>query len=145
MTYNQLIQEVRTILQSNAMIHSVKYATPVEWINYQNDPVLPIALFSIDGGMYERSYQNTFNVNIWLLDKSGAEGEYETEVISDMQNIGRDIVNALTLSSKPYSISLPIQWNAISERFEDFLSGVNFTATIQTTGSNTYCDFPISN
>lgn len=142
MTYNQIIKEVRTILQSNAMLHSVRYATPSEWINYESDPQLPIALFSIENGLYESAYQNLYRITFWILDKSGAEGEFETEVISDMHNIGRDIVNALSLSSNSYTITMPIQWTAISERYEDFLSGVTFTISIQTSGKNTYCDFP---
>jgi hypothetical protein len=142
MTYNQLVEEIRTILQSNAMIHSVRYATPAEWINYANDPTLPIAMYTIDNGSYDSSYQNTYNVTFWLLDKSGAEAEFETEVISDMHNVGRDIVNALTLSSRQYGVDLPIRWDAVSERYEDFLSGVTFTLTIQTNGKSTFCDFP---
>jgi hypothetical protein len=143
MTYNQLVEEVRGILQNHAMINSVRFATPVEWLNYANNPDLPVALFAIGNGSFDRSYQMTYAVRVWLLDRSGPDGEFETEVISDMTSIGRDIVNALTLSSKPYATQLPIQWNALSEKFDDFLSGITFTAIIQTTGTNTYCDSPL--
>lgn len=143
MTYNQIVKETRSILEANAMINSVRFATPTEWINHAGSPTLPVALFAIGTGAYDRSYQNTYAVRFWLLDRSGPDGEYETEVISDMVSIGRDIINALTLSSREYSITnMPIQWTALSEKFEDFLSGVAFTVLIQTTGKNTFCDTP---
>lgn len=144
MTYNQMVEEVRGILAANAMINTVKFATPLEWINFESNPELPVALYAVSAGTYDQSYQNRYAVKFWFLDKSGPDGEFETEVISDMHSIGRDIVNALGLSSRPYSLELPIQWEAISEKFEDFLSGVTFTAIIQTTGNYTYCDTPLN-
>jgi hypothetical protein len=142
MTYNQIVEEVRGILESHAMIKEVRFSTPNEWINREGVPELPIALFAINVGGYLSAYQNQYNIEIWLLDKSGVEGEFETEVTSDMHSIGRDIVNALGLSSKPYTLSLPISWNAISDKMEDYLSGITMTLNVTTTGKFSYCDFP---
>lgn len=142
MTYNQIVNEIRTILQSHAMINTVKFASVTEWINWEGVPDLPIALFSVNSGTFEMGYQKSFTIEMWFLDKSGLEGEFETDVTSDMHGIGADIVNALSLSSKPYSVQKPITWTAISDKYEDYLSGITLTINIQTNGEFTYCDFP---
>lgn len=142
MTYNQIITEIRGILEGNPLIKTVKFAAPAEWINYGGNTELPIALFAIYSGTFDRGYQNTYAVKFWFLDRSGPDGEFENEVISDMIAISRDTVNALGVSSRDYSLQLPIQFSTLSEKFEDYLSGATFTAIIQTTGKSTFCDYP---
>ena len=142
MTYNQIVKEIRTVLENNAFLHSVKFATPTEWINWEGVPELPIGLYAINQGTFDMGYQNSYNVEVWLLDKSGVEGEFETEVISDMHQVANDIVNAISLSSAPYAVQKPITWTAISDKFEDYISGITFVLTIQTNGEFSYCDFP---
>jgi hypothetical protein len=142
MTYNQIVTEIRTILESHAMLNSVRFATPTEWINWEGVPELPIALYAINTGTFVGGYQKTYTLELWLLDKSGKEGEFETEVTSDMHGVLADIVNALNLASRKYSIDLPITWTAISDDYEDYLSGVTATINIYTNGQFTYCDFP---
>jgi hypothetical protein len=75
------------------------------------------------------------------LDKSGVEGEFETDVISDQHQIANDIIAQLR---KDFTISIDtnITWNAISEKFEDYLSGVEFTITISTTDQYQLCSLP---
>ena len=142
MTYNQVVEEIRTILQSHAMIKSVKFATPTEWLNWEGVPDLPIALYAINTGSFNSGYQKVYTIEMWILDKSGVEGEYETEVVSDTHGILADIVNSLNLGTRKYSIDIPITWNAISDKYEDYLSGVSTTITMYTNGQFTYCDFP---
>lgn len=142
MTYNQIVEEVRTILESHAMIKAVKFATPIEWINWEGVPDLPIALYAINTGTFTSGYQKTYTIELWILDKSGVEGEYETEVVSDTHGILADIVNALNLATRKYQIDMPVTWSAISDKYEDYLSGVTSTITIYTNGQFTFCDFP---
>lgn len=142
MTYNQIVAEIRTLLESHAMLRSVKFATPTEWLNWEGVPDLPIALYAINAGSYIAGYQKMYTVELWILDKSGAEGEFETDVVSDAHGILHDIVNALNLSSRKYSIDMPIQWTAISDKYEDYLGGVTATINIYTNGQFSYCDFP---
>jgi hypothetical protein len=41
------------------------------------------------------------------------------------------------------SVDTNIRWDAISEKFEDYLSGVTLTFNISATGQFNNCDFPI--
>lgn len=141
MTYNQIVAEIQTILQNHLMIKEVKFATPVEWLAWEGEPQLPVALFAIDSGNFNIGRELTYSVQFWFLDKSGIEGEFETEVISDQHQIAGDIIN-LMRQKIAYSIDDQIAWNGISEKFEDYLSGVNLTITISTTGKFNACDVP---
>lgn len=142
MTYNQVVNLVKATLESHAMIKSVKFATPSEWLNWEGVPELPIALYTLNTGSFSGGYQNTYTMEIWLLDKSGVEGEFETEVTSDMHGILSDIVNALSAPVNKYSIEMPVNWNAVSDKYEDYLSGVTSTININTNGQFSFCDFP---
>lgn len=144
MTYNQVVQEVKQILENHAMIKEVRFNTPIEWTNRDSVPELPVVLYSITRGSFIQSYQNEYNIEFWFLDKSGVEGEFETDVVSDMHTIAQDVVNALNLSSNKYSMSMPVSWNVVSDALtEDYLSGVTLNISITTSSQNTYCDFPV--
>jgi hypothetical protein len=141
MTYNQIVAEIETMLTSHAMIKDVRFATPVEWLAWESEPVLPVALYYIDQGNFNIGRELTFSVQFWFLDKSGAEGEFETEVTSDQHQIAGDIIN-LMRQKIAYSIDDQIVWTALSEKFEDYLSGVTLNFTISTTGQFNACDVP---
>jgi len=141
MTYNQIVSEVTTMLTSHSMIKDVRFATPVEWLAWESEPILPVALFYIDQGNMNIGRELTFNVQFWFLDKSGVEGEFETEVTSDQHQIAGDIIN-LMRQKIAYSIDDQIVWTALSEKFEDYLSGVTMTFTISTNGEWSACDVP---
>lgn len=142
MTYNQIVNNIKSLLQSHPMIHEVRFATPTEWLGWDNHPLLPVASFSITNGFIKIGREITYNVQFWFLDKSGVEGEFETDVISDQHQIAFDIVSSLRQNTK-FTIEDNIQWNAVSEKFEDYLSGVNLTFSISTLGEFNACDFPI--
>jgi hypothetical protein len=138
-----MLNEVQAILQSHKILKEVRYATPSDWLNWDSIPQTPVACYSIDTGQYMDSYQRSFTINFWFLDKSGVDAEFDKDVTSDMHQIGSDIVNAMYLKSKPYSIDMPILWTAISEKYEDYLSGVMFSINVTTNGDYSYCDFPL--
>jgi hypothetical protein len=70
------------------------------------------------------------------------EGEFEQEVISDQHSIANDIILALR-RDMTISIDDNITWTALSEKFEDYLSGVTLSFNLQTNGEFSNCDFPI--
>lgn len=142
MTLNQVINEITTICEGHAMIKEVKYVTPIEWLNKEGVPNFPLVNFSIDSGNYNQGRELVYRINLWLLDKSGQEGEFETEVISDMHKIGGDITNAMRQQFKSYSIS-NASWIAISEKFEDYLSGVKLTFDLSAQNMVDACNIPV--
>lgn len=141
MTYNQLVQSIQTTLSNHPMIHDVRFATPIEWINWQSEPTLPVALFMCSTGSFELGRQLSYSVQFWFLDKSGSEGEFETDIISDQHQIANDVISNLRKNMN-LSIDDSITWNAISEKFEDYLSGVELTLNIQYVDKNNNCEFP---
>jgi hypothetical protein len=141
MTYNQIVDKIQTLLESHPMIKEAKFTSPSEWLFRDSQPVFPCANFVINSGQLNQGREMTFTTRFWFLDKSGVEGEFETEVISDQHQIANDIIAQLR---KDFTIGIDtnITWNAISEKFEDYLSGVEFTITISTTDEYQLCNLP---
>lgn len=142
MTYNQLITTITSLLQSHAMIKTVKHATPKEWLLRDEQPVYPIACFSINSGSINIGREQIFNVQFFFLDKSGKEAEFENDVISDQVQIASDIVSLMRTGRNSYSIDENITFNAISDKYEDYLAGVELTINISTQNEFTGCDVP---
>lgn len=142
MTFNQVINEIKTICESHAMIKAVKYETPVEWINRGGVPYFPLVNYSIGSGSYNLGRELTYRIELWILDKSGSDGEYETEVISDCHLIAGDIISVLRKQPKDYLISNSVTWISLSEKFEDYLSGVKLTFDLSATNVLGPCDMP---
>ena len=115
--------------------------TPKEWLGYNQQPTLPVACFYCNQGEINYPRELVYQFDLWLLDKSGVEGEYELDVISDMHSIANDIINTLRMDSM-MSIDTKVIFNAISEKYEDYLSGVFVQFNISVTGQFSMCDFP---
>lgn len=142
MTYNQIVNRLQSLLETHPMINAVRFATPTEWLAWNEEPILPVTLFSIATGNINSGREITFQVQMWFLDKSGVEGEFETDVISDQHQIAGDIILTLR-QDRTLVIDSNIGWNAVSEKFEDYLSGVTLTFSISTIGEFNACDFPV--
>lgn len=141
MTYNQLIKKITTLLQSNVIIKSVRNATPQEWLGFEEMPVMPVALFNINNGQLNAGRDLVYSIQFWFLDKSGKDGENEQQVISDQHQLANDLVMALR-QDRTLTIDANVRWDAISEKFEDYLTGVTINFNIFTTGQFNNCDFP---
>ena len=124
------------------MIHTTKYATPIEWLNYDNQPVFPLASFSINTGGFNIGKQHSFDIQFWFIDKAGVEGEFEIEVVNDMHQIAGDIISKLRNGANSYVIDDNIRYDVISEKFEDYLSGITTTITLTSTSDFDGCDMP---
>lgn len=87
--------------------------------------------------------EQTFNVQFFFLDKSGAEMEFEPEVISDQWQIAQDIIQLIRGTKRDFYIDDSITINAISDKYEDYLAGVEFTTNITNLRDFDGCDAPI--
>jgi hypothetical protein len=143
MTYNQLITTITSLLQNHEMIKTAKYATPKEWLLRDEQPVYPIACFSINSGSLNLGREQIYNVQFFFLDKSGQEAEYEEDVISDQVQIASDILSLMRTGRNNYSIDDNVTFNAISDKYEDYLAGVELTINISTQNQFTGCDVPL--
>jgi len=142
MTYNQLIAEIQTLLEANPIIKTAKNSTPKEWLNRDEQPVYPICCYSLNSGQLNIGRQHIFNVQFFFLDKSGAEMEFEQEVISDQLQIANDIIETIRGTKREYTIEDTIPFNTISDKYEDYLAGVEFTTNITVTSDFDGCDTP---
>jgi hypothetical protein len=142
MTYNQVVNKIRTLLESHPFLKDVRFATPAEWLNWDSVPNFPVASFSIDSGNFNLGREQIYSLKLWLLDKSGVDSEFETDVVSDMHGIANDIISNLRNGSSVFTIDDQISWNAVSEKFEDYLSGIEITINLSAIGEFGLCDFP---
>lgn len=144
MTYNQVIKNIKAILASHAMIKSVKGATPREWLFADSQPVFPVACFAINSGSLNVGREQVYNLTLWFLDKSGMEREFEDDVASDQLQICADIISKLRNGANNWTISDNITYNLISDKFEDYLSGVEVSFDMTTFSDFDACDIPLN-
>lgn len=142
MTRNEVITEITTILQANKMIKSVIASPPVNWLYWNEQPEFPCASFDIANGQYNAGRELVYTIEMWLLDKSGVDNEFEYDVSNAMHLVGADVVNVLRQQFKQYSISTNVSWSKVEEKFEDYLTGVTFTFDLSVVNDYTACDVP---
>ena len=142
MTYNQVVTEINNLLTSHAMIKEAKFVSPVEWLARDSQPLFPIACYQVNSGSLIKGREQSYSVNLWILDKSGMEAEFETEVTSDMHSILADIVSKMRSQSQSYLIDDSIQWTGISDKYEDYLAGVTCTFNLSAVSAFDACDMP---
>ena len=143
MTYNQVVKEIQTKLQAHPLIKTVKFAPPINWLNWDEQPIFPVACFTINSGGFNAGREQVFNIQMWFLDKSGLEGEFETDVTSDQHSIAADVISNLRKQSNSYLIDTNINWDAISEKYEDYLSGVGLTLNLNAISKFDACDISL--
>ena len=143
MTYNQIVKEITTKLTAHPLIKTVKFAPPTNWLNWDDQPVFPVACFAINSGQLNAGREQVFSIQMWFLDKSGLDGEFETEVTSDQHSIAADVISNLRKLSNPYQIDNSISWDAISEKYEDYLTGVGLTFNLFSTSKFDSCDISL--
>lgn len=142
MTYNQVVKEIEEVLDNHAMINTVLFSTPVEWLNRNQVPTYPVASYAINSGSLNVGREQIYRVDLWLLDQSGKDGEFETEVISDMHGAAYDVLSILRKGGNSWILSPQVAWIAVSEKFEDYLSGVKITFDLTVVRDYGSCDTP---
>lgn len=142
MTRNEVITELTTILQANGMIESVIPSPPTNWLFWTEQPKFPNASFDIANGQYNAGRELVYTIEMWVIDKSGVDNEFEQSVSNNMHLIGADIINVLRQQFKQYSISSSVSWTKVEEKFEDYLTGVTFSFDLSVVNDFTACDVP---
>jgi hypothetical protein len=142
MTYNQVVTEIEEVLENHAMLNTVLFETPVEWLNRNQVPTYPVASYAINSGSLNVGREQIYRVDLWLLDQSGRDGEFETSVISAMHGVAYDVLSILRKGGNSWIISPSVSWIAVSEKFEDYLSGVKITFDLTVVRDYGSCDTP---
>ena len=125
------------------MIQTAKHTTPKEWLLRDEQPIYPIACFSVNSGTMNIGREQVFSVQFFFLDKSGKEAEFENDVISDQIQTASDILSLMRTGRNSYSIDDNVSFNAISDKYEDYLAGIEYTINISTQNEFTGCNVPL--
>jgi hypothetical protein len=144
MTYNQVLETIRATLSTHAMIKSIKEATPAEWLESKSQPIFPIAIYTINSGSFNVGRVQVYSLRLWFLDKSGMEREFESDVTSDQVQICADIISKLRNEANNFEISENINFNIISDKFENYLAGVEVSFDMTTYSEFDACNTPLN-
>ncbi len=101
-------------------------------------------MFMLENVQHNKGRERIYQITLWLLDKSGMEGKYDTEVVSDSIETMADIVNKLRLGSNTYTIDDSITFEPIMDKYEDYLSGVTCTFSLTVNSKFDFCDAPFN-
>jgi hypothetical protein len=142
MTYNQIISTLQSLLSSHALIKTVKNSPPKEWLLKDAQVVYPVSCFNVLSGTFNKGREQIYTVQFYFLDKSGAEGEFQEECISDQCSTAHDIVELIRGTKRTYTIDDSIIFNTIADKYEDYLAGVEMTINFTTQSSFDGCDVP---
>jgi hypothetical protein len=72
------------------------------------------------------------------------EREFEDDVASDQLQICADIISKLRNGANNWTIDDNITYNLISDKFEDYLSGVEVSFNMTTFSDFDACDIPLN-
>ena len=127
MTYNEVIKELEALLSNNRMVKTVKNQLPTEWLYKDDQPVFPVACFDVLSGSLNVGREQVYSLQVFFLDKSGAEAEFERDVLSDMLQVATDLVSVMRGTKRDYTISDNITFNTIRDKYEDYLAGIEIS------------------
>jgi len=144
MTYKELTDTILAKLQSHPLIRTALFSSPLSWLNLNEQPEYPVGCFQVDTGNFSTGKIFNYSVQFWFLDKSGVDSEFETEVISEQHLVGNDIVSWLRRGDSDFLIDDVVTWTALSEKFEDYISGVEFTVNLNVNANYGACDYPVN-
>lgn len=144
MTYKEIVQDITAKLEAHPMIKTVMFSSPLSWLNRDQQPEYPVACFEINTGNFGSNRSLTYTINFWFLDKSGQEAEFETDVVSDMHQISNDVVSWLKRGDSEYIVDSQINYTVLSEKFEDYISGITFTVNANVISNYGACDYPVT-
>lgn len=142
MTYRQIIKEIGDLLESHAMIKSVKNVTPTEWLNRDSQPDFPIATYTVNTGTFNKGREQSYQIQFFFLDKDGMENDFEPDIISDQMSIAFDVVEKLRGEKNDWYIDDNVTWNAVTSKYEDYITGVEVTINLTVQSSFDGCNFP---
>jgi hypothetical protein len=142
MTYNQITATLQSLLESHAMIKTVKNLPPKEWLLKNEQVIYPVVCFNCISGSLNVGREQVYNFQFFFLDKSGQEAEFESEVISDQLGIAADILGLMRAYKREYYIDDNVTFNTIQDKYEDYLAGCEMSFNITTQSDFDGCDVP---
>jgi hypothetical protein len=143
MTYNQLVKRLQTLLDSHGQIRKVYNATPTEIPQPWGEVELPAVFFVVNTGVFLPGNERQRVVQMWFMDKSGQENEFEQDVSSDMEQVAGDVIESLYNDGNPWRMDEQVSYEFFRGEYGDFVSGVQLTFNIYTINAADACDMPL--
>ena len=125
------------------MIKEVRFSSPLEWMFANEQPEFPLCCFRLETGTLEAGY-TLYDLRIWFLDLSGREGQFDDDVISDQLETAKDIWSLLKQSQVREWLAENANFTLLTEKFEDYISGVELSLQIKVFNQYVTCDIPVN-
>lgn len=125
------------------MIKEVRFSSPLEWMYRNEKPEFPLCCFRLETGTLEAGY-TLYDFRIWFLDLSGREGQFDDDVISDQLETAKDIWSLLKQSQVREWLAENANFTLLTEKFEDYISGVELSLQIKVFNQYDTCDIPVN-
>jgi len=143
-TLNQIVQNLNEIANKHQQLHGFRFGDPWEfytsgvcdctelWVQLNT---FPVTLNVID-----------FAFTIWLLDGVRRGEVNETEVLSDMIQVAKDVIDQLHDPNYPWAFdrNQSFQITPYTEKTPYKLSGVSFPLILKTQSVSDICRIPFS-
>lgn len=140
MTYNQLIQLFSDIADAHQFIKSFGHGEA--WEINSNDTFNDYVLWAIpvDSTTAEQTKTRTFTILVFRkVDKAK---KYETDILSNCEQILDDIIKTLRYESDDYEVTNEPVLVPFKEEFGDWCAGWRADVSILSDFNNNYCDIP---
>ena len=72
------------------------------------------------------------------------EAEFENDVVNTQISIGSYIIDQMRTGRKNYTINDAINFNVISDKYEDYLAGIEYSLNITTESGFPACETPLN-
>jgi hypothetical protein len=144
MTLNQIVTELKKIGNAHEQINFVYFGDV--WERLSNGEVTyPAMFYTLTGAtMVEKEIQYSFS--LYFMDRMLAEETNETEVLSDMTQVGADVIAQLRFPLDYQNVdwkqlnNIPITY--FTESDPDYLAGIKMDITLGSPFINNRCEVP---
>jgi hypothetical protein len=139
MTLNQLIDLIKELGESHAMIKKIHYGSMLNFLGSNN--LYPAVNFDLTGARILKS-ELSVNFSMFFLDRVIQEEDNETEVLSDQLRIAQDIIAQLRYPGFDFQLSDEIGINFLSDKTPDVLAGVRADISVNLGYISDRCSIP---
>jgi hypothetical protein len=140
MTLNQVVAQITEIGEQHLQINTTYFGDV--WERLSNGEVTyPAMFFSLTGATL-LSKQLQYNFSIYLMDRMLSEETNETDVLSDMNSVGQDIVALLRSPYQTWIIGENASISYYTESDPDYLAGIKIDITLTLPSINNRCVIP---
>jgi hypothetical protein len=148
-TLNQTIEGLNRIATAHTQINTFYFGDAWEFAT-SGTTTYPAMVVSLDNGNFQRQVTE-LKMSIYLMDLVRKGESNETEVLSDMISIGKDIRSEIGYDAQingwTWNVRNPdsIGFESFTEKFDDMVTGIKMTVVFQLVSPDDTCQIPQGN